>query len=397
MMALPVLAWGQADRPGEPGADPPPPARIEAEPPVAPEPEPGGAPWQQWKALKQDLIDTTGTTISLNIDIVGRSALAGPENDLHKAISRYDLLIRQRITGDSLISLDVRGGWGQGLDPHLGLFANTDQYAQTNEDIFILHLYYQHLFLNDQLTLRIGKFDIGDWVDTNRYGFYNFLGYAFAHNTAIPLTGNTLGIMASYEPTDAGWYIAGGISNASQTPTETGFRSTFNGTADWLSIAEIGLKPTLGGREGVYRFIAWHNGRPFQTAGGSTDAGAIGFALSFDQDLTGRLGAFFRFGVTDGDPLEPKRYYSAGLHLSEPLPGRTEDTLALGVVIHEFSDDRRAMIDDARSAETYVELYYNWQVTEWAYLQPVIQIIHNPGGRDDDTAIIAGIHLALRF
>lgn len=389
------VALGQQRSPGDPAAEPQPPARIEAEPaePTPPQPQTW---WEQWQQIKQEIEDRFGTTVSLNIDIVGRSALAGPESDIQKMILRYDLLLRQRVTDDSLLSMDVRGGWGEGVIRRLDIFANTNQFFE-DEDIFILHLYYQHQFIDEQLTLRVGKFDIGDWLDTNRYGYYNFLGYSFAHNSTIPLTGNTLGVMASYEPTDAGWYIAGGTSNATQTPIESGLRSTFKGDSEWMTIGEFGIKPTIADRKGVYRFIAWHSSRPFETSGGSTKRDAIGAAISFDQDLTDRLGAFFRFGVVDGDPFEPKRYYSAGLHLTEPIAGRTEDTLAIGVVINEFTAERTRSIDDGRDAETYLELYYNYQVTEWMQLQPVFQVVFNPGGRDDDTAIIAGLHLALRF
>lgn len=394
----PAHAVAQGTEEDAPREGPPNPARIEAEPVEAP-----AQPttwWEHWKAAKDELEERYGTTVALNIDLVGRGSVAGPEEEW-KAVSRYDLLLRQRLWEDALVSMDVRGGWGDGLDPgdRLGLFANTDQFAQTGQDVFVLHLYLQQQLLDDQLTLRAGKFDIGDWIDTNRFGFYNFLGYSFAHNSTIPLTGNTLGAMATYEPAAAEWlYVTGGFSNSAQTPFETGLRSTFGDKDDeWLVIGEVGLRAEPFGQKGVYRFIPWHNTRDFATAAGTTEQGAGGFAVSFDQNVTERLGLFFRFGFADGDPFEPERYYSAGFLLTEPLPGRKEDSLAAGVVVNEFTDARGALVDDGEDVETYLEVYYNVHITEWMQLQPLVQVIDNPGGRDRDTAVIVGAHVALRF
>ncbi len=397
-VAAPLLLAGLAiAQPANdaPRVRPPDPARIEAEPVDAP-----ARPttwWEQWKAVKDDLETRYGTTVSLNIDLVGRGSIDGPR-ETWAAVSRYDLLVRQRLWDDALVSMDVRGGWGDGLDPRLGLFANTDQFAQTGSDAFILHLYFQQQLADDQLTLRVGKFDIGDWIDTNRFGFYNFLGYTFAHNGAIPLTGNTLGAMATYEPAGAEWlYLSGGFSNAGQTPYETGFSTAFDGQDEWLAIGELGVRTRLFDQPGIYRFIAWHNSRDWVTPDGTVDNAAVGAAISFDQNLTERLGVFLKFGVADGDPFEPKRFYAAGFVLEEPIPGRTNDSLALGVAVSEFTGARGRLVDDATDDETYIELYYNIHLTEWMQLQPVIQVVDNPGGRDRDTAVIVGAHLALRF
>jgi carbohydrate-selective porin OprB len=391
-----VLAWAQVEEnPQRPAATPPPPARVEADvPPVQAE---GGSLWQQWAAAKQRLADRYGTAISLNFDAVERAVVSGDDEGLDRLISRYDLLVRQAVNDDARLSMQLRGGWGRGLDPHLGLFSNTDQYALTGEDLFVLHLYYEQQLFEDQLTLRLGKFDIGDWIDSNRFAFYNFLAYSLAHSPTIALTGNTLGAMATWEPGKQ-FYLSGGVSNSTQSPFETGFDSTFRGSSNWLSIAEIGVKPRLFGLEGVYRFIGWHNTRDFVTASGAVDSGASGFALSFDQDLVPeRLGVFLRYGVNDGDALEPRRSYSAGLLLHEPIAGRKKDSLGLGFVLSEFSRERVNATPGGRSSETLVELYYNIQLTPWAQLQPLLQAVDNPGGADGDTVLIAGVHLALRF
>ncbi|MGF1633382.1 MAG: carbohydrate porin [Phycisphaerae bacterium] len=396
LAADPARAPAQADPAADPAAEPPDPARIELDEPVQ-APDSPQTRWERWKAFKEGVEDEHGLSVGLNLDFVYRNALSGPETGNSDLVSRYDLLLRQRFTDNARASLAVRGGWGDGFDETIGSFANTDQFARTDQDVFVLHLYYEQDLLEDQLTLRVGKFDVGDWVDTNRYGFYNFLSYGFAHNTTIPLTGNTLGVMATYQPKEAEWiYVTAGTSNASQTPSEVGLSSLVD-DPDLFSIVEVGLKPEFGGREGVYRFIGWHHGGGFNTAAGTVDSSATGFAVSFDQDLSDQLGLFFRFGTADGDSVEPKRYWQGGFLVKEPIPGRVNDSFAAGVVVNEFGDDRMATVLDGTDAETFLEAYYNVHLTEWAQLQPVLQVIHDPGGTDRDTAVILGLHLALRF
>jgi Carbohydrate-selective porin, OprB family len=383
---------------GAPATTPPPPAgpSVAAAPAAAPEPQ---GPWEQWAAWKDKLRKDYGTSIALNNNITYRAAVAGPEDDVQRPIYRYDLLLQQHFQEDSMVSMDVRGGWGDGLDPIEGNFANTDQYATAGSDMFILHLYYEQKALDEQLTMRIGKFDIGDWIDTNRYGYYNFVGYSFAHNSTIPLTGNTWGAMATWEPNkpDDWYYISGGSTSANMIPQEGGFNKIFESDAPWLVIGEFGLKPVIGGQKGVYRITPWYNSKDFTGADGSTDSGAMGISVSFDQDLTEQVGLFARFGTANDDPFEPKYYYSGGILLKEPFAGRKDDSVALGVVVNQFTSDREDFVVDSTSTETYFELYYNLQLTPWAQIQPVAQVILDPGGTDRDTEVILGVHVLLAF
>ena len=45
-------------------------------------------------------------------------------------------------------------------------------------------------------------------------------------------------------------------------------------------------------------------------------------------------------------------------------------------------------MSNATDTETYWELYYNLQMTPWAQLQPVLQLVDNPGGRDENGKLI---------
>lgn len=81
---------------------------------------------------------------------------------------------------------------------------------------------------------------------------------------------------------------------------------------------------------------------------------------------------------------------NAGLNLKAPLPGRDNDTLGVGYgwahVSGRASDlDRDAAIFAAsalpvRSAESVIEITYQYQVAPWWLVQPDLQYVINPGG-----------------
>lgn len=357
--------------------------------------------WDKYASAKDQLRQATGTGISLNVDLVYHHIFTGPAGiNSNRGVERYDFNINQRLWQGAVVDMTLRGGWGEGKDKIVPNFANTDQYALTESGAFILHLYFAQKLFDNQLTLRIGKFDIGDWLDTNRYGFYNFIGYSFAHNSTIPLPGNTLGAMFTYEPNWAKWlYVQGGVSNGIQNPRESGFNDSFDSDAQYFAIGEVGIRTKIFDRDGIYRFIGWYDPRTMNREdNGFVEKNRAGWALSFDQDITRQLGVFFRYGYADQNALEPRQYISYGIDIKEPIPGRKKDDLAIGVVHNVFAPGWE-MSNASRTGdyETYIEAYYQAWLTPWLFIQPSVQVITDPGGYSRSTEIATAIHMGLRF
>lgn len=382
------------------------PGVIQESPPAPSEPIKTGISlldntWDSYQNAKNDLRKKTGTGISLNWDLVYHQIIAGPEGtDLRHGVERYDLNINQRLWKGAVVDMTLRGGWGHGVDGVVPNFANTDQYAGTDSSAFILHLYFAQKLFDNQLTLRVGKFDIGDWLDTNRYGFYNFVGYSFAHNSTIPLPGNTMGAMATYEPNWAKWiYFQGGASNIVQSPREGGFNKSFDSRAEYFFLGEVGVRTKIFDRDGIYRFIGWYDPRDLSREDtGGIEKNRAGWAVSFDQDITKQLGVFFRYGYADQNVLEPRQYISYGIDIKEPIPGRKMDDLAIGVVHNVFAPGWESS-NSARNGdyETYIEAYYQAWLTPWLFLQPAVQIVTDPGGMSRSTELVGVVHMGLRF
>jgi porin len=94
-------------------------------------------------------------------------------------------------------------------------------------------------------------------------------------------------------------------------------------------------------------------------------------------------------------PLEDRNLVSfslnAGITMHEPIVGRKDDTAGLGMGVAEVSSSASGLAQDLafynpgvysprRSAETYVEATYQYQVRAWWQLQPDVQYFFNPGG-----------------
>jgi carbohydrate-selective porin OprB len=246
--------------------------------------------------------------------------------------------------------------------------------------------------------------DLGDWMDVNRFGYYNLLGFSQNHNNAIPFPGNPLAAMFTIEPKDAQFFFSAGIANSSQSSLNAGFEELTDGRTSPFVMAELGLKMNFANQPGIYRFIGWYDGKDLpvigsQTpiAGGGIADSRYGLALSFDQNVTADLGLFARYGFADQSEFNPKHYWQAGFDWKGVIPGRPKDDLAIGVVQNIFTDRRKATIAKAADYETYVEAYYNVVVYDWFQIQPVLQVLANPGGVTQEPSWILGVHLAFRF
>jgi porin len=133
-----------------------------------------------------------------------------------------------------------------------------------------------------------------------------------------------------------------------------------------------------------------------------------------DQGLT----LFLRLGAAPSDRNLISFYADGGLAYKGLLPGRTQDTLALGVAYAQVGDHARRLDQDShavsglstpvRAAETALELSYVAQVTPWWTVQPDLQLVFNPGGPaanpNDPTglspvgdAVVIGLRTTVKF
>ena len=124
------------------------------------------------------------------------------------------------------------------------------------------------------------------------------------------------------------------------------------------------------------------------------------------------IGAFFRFGISDGI-ANPIRYaYNVGLGGKGIVPGRPLDTFGVGWARTQMSDNfvpfLRQRLNLGLDMEDAVEMYYNVAITKWLTATVDLQIIDpalkktldsSPSQRlrNMDTSVVGGLRLYSRF
>ncbi len=100
------------------------------------------------------------------------------------------------------------------------------------------------------------------------------------------------------------------------------------------------------------------------------------------------------FAVAAGSPQENRNLvdvgFITGLTLTDPLPGRDNDSAGIGFGYTKLSSGAMAFDRDTafftgapfpvRSSEEFLELTYQFQVAPWWQLQADFQYTFNPGG-----------------
>ncbi|MDO4574710.1 MAG: carbohydrate porin [Planctomycetia bacterium] len=287
----------------------------------------------------------------------------------------------------------IQAGNGAGIDGRVPTFSGFNGDAMEDSDFQVSELWYQHEWCESRFRFRIGKVDLTTDFDCNEYANdenTQFLSGGFINNMAVEFPDYAFGgmfWMTLCKRIDLGYGYA-----KNDNEWEDLFHNGFH-------IAEVIFKFHFidDGCKGHLRFYGWCNaGEHADFAGIREDRNNCGWGISYDDALTERLGVFLRYGSQRENVSEIGQAVSAGLQLSEPLFGRTDDVLGFAWGCCLLSDDYRNTCDFQTADEHHLELYYNWQANRALQLCPNFQWVANPeGNRDADDVCVLGLRLLL--
>ncbi len=299
------------------------------------------------------------------------------------------------------------GGWpnAEGIDG-VGDTLGVNALTIGNRTFDIVDCFFEGPFLADNLTMIIGKVDMGGIFDASEYAddeAGQFLNGSFTASATIPFPAQGLGVVLTWDITDS-WYLMGGVSDAQGDARETGFQTALHKEDYFFYALETGVAHD----DGNYRFGMWVDGQDkarLTTAKNYRDD--IGFYTSCDRMLykengdpedSQGLGGFFRYGWASSKYNSMTNFVSGGFQYQGLFEGRDDDVLGLGYSRGSFSSD-----DSANFPSTYesvIEAYYNAQITPWLALGPSIQYVSSPsdgeGGVAKD-AVVVGLRAAMTF
>ncbi len=154
---------------------------------------------------------------------------------------------------------------------------------------------------------------------------------------------------------------------------------------------------------------------PVQPANKTENTWAVYY--NFDQflwspkgDPKSGIGAFFRFGISDGIANPIKYAYNVGIGGKGIVPGRKLDTFGVGWARTQFSSDfipfLRQRLNLGLDKEDAVEMYYNFSITKWLnatldlqVIDPALNKFLDSSGRlqNMSTSVVGGLRIYSRF
>jgi carbohydrate-selective porin OprB len=355
-----------------------------------------------WRRLKQQLEERYGTSVGLVLDDHHQQVVDGPGQGEGANIFWWNLSVDQKLWEGGKLIFKARGSsqdseLPHGISPLVGSNLNLDWAAYETDYGYIANLYIEQKLFDKKLTVAAGKITFPSYFDENKVAGWDFFSHSLARNQLFPHRYHTIGTLLRYDPLN--WlYVQLGTTDAAGVRSETGLNTTFDGDTRLITMGELGIKTKVAGWEGNYRFDLWEDSRTFTRFDGrGTERDIVGFGVSFDQMLTEKLGAFFRYGIDDGRVNKFSDYWSFGGTCKGPLNVRRDDVLGFGFGQGLASDDYREAKNASRT-ETILEGYYKMQLRQWVSLTLDCQVLLNPGtNSDNETAVIPGVRLKFVF
>lgn len=326
----------------------------------------------------------------------------------------------------------------------------TVQQVYGTETVVFYALVLEQRLLEDKLGIKLGRFSTGDdFASSPLYWLYMNNGIdgnpqALPVNTAFTsYPASVWGARLRVDPSPE-WFAMGGIYQATSLNLyrDHGLDWSMNNSDGVLVIGQVGWTPEffkkpataskpsdgkslaegkttrpvspdagMQGLPGHYWFGAYYSPWQFAQFGSTeTASNSYGFYWHADQMVWQESpGSDQGLTLWSAFVLSPQQNISklpfqvnSGIVYKGLVPARDHDTTMLGFVYGNFSDDYAGTVAatgaGTPSYEIALEAGYRIQVTKFAYIQPNVQWIINPGGAGNiPNALVLGAQMNVTF
>jgi high affinity Mn2+ porin len=380
-----------------------------------------------------------------------------------KATSRViTLYTGARLNNSTEILLAIEEAGGAALSTGLGLAGNTDLDIVRNplltkvpylgrgmiHKVFALSkdkIENQRSFLSlfdelprRRLEIRFGKFSMPDFIDQNSVGsdtHFQFNNWTLDNNGAwdyaADTRGYTVGFVVDYEDRNWGFRFAEGLMPKVANGIDLVWKPWQAHAENWEYELRHGVVPK---KAGVVRLLAYTN---YANMGIYRDAIAqfqkglvaapditnhpwhitrkYGLGINVEQNLTGSVTAFARWGWDDGKTesfayTEVDSTFAEGVGVNGAKWHRKQDRAGVAFVSNGIKKDHQEYLADGGKGfllgdgrlnygrENILESYYTAHVWRGIYVAPGVQYIANPGyNRDRGPVVVPTLRLHGEF
>jgi len=340
---------------------------------------------------------------TINNDSNTSKLLGMDDGDDTDAGYSFNIEISSKVGDNGLALVNLEGGEGDGIEDEAGGLTNANWDATFDDaDLQISEIWYQHEFLEDKVQLTVGKMDPWRFWDHNKVAndeTSQFLSGSFCSNVIINFPDN--------------WYAYGGRLgyypnnlieiNIGILESDGDYEDLFDNN---FMIAEVWFKPKFRDRQGNYHFYVFRNTGDFSKLRRPDrhEESSEGFGVSFDQQLSNSVTAFFRYGQRSKDVSAIERAWSLGFQVSGTSWGRDNDMIGFGYSHAYTSEAYRDTLRDislgTAAAEQRFEAYYRFKCNDNLAISPDLQIVRGMWGvdaSDSNTSVILGVRAQLDF
>jgi len=329
---------------------------------------------------------TKNITISGGMTGVLQGTLGNKPRDYSDAVGRADMVFNFKVGENTIAVIDVEATGGAGINTYVGNYSVLNNVPMAPADtVRFRSAWVEQTAFDDRLVITAGKIGLTDYFDNN--GVANnetaqFLAGAFVNSAVLgaPSYGPGMRVTAKL-----GDQITFGLGYGSGDTTGT------NILDHGFGIAELGYKLKIGELEGNYRFYGSLDGSiPVVDGIKSVNKNSWGTGLSIDQQVTGQLTLFGRFGWHDEDAYLTRSAWSAGLQYAGPIPQRKDDLVGFGY--------GQILVNNATAQEKLLEAYYKAKVSDQLAISPHVQYLINPlADKSADNVFVASLRAQLIF
>lgn len=329
---------------------------------------------------------TRNITISGGMTGVLQGSFGNKPKDFSDAVGRADMIFNFKVGDSTIAVIDVEATGGSGIDAHIGNYSILNNIPMAPTDtVRFRTAWVEHTAFNDRLVVTVGKIGLTDYFDNN--GVANnetaqFLGGALVNSAVLGAPSYGPGIRVTAR---VGERFTLGIGYGSGDSTAANILDHGYG------IVELGCKLKHRELEGNYRFYGSMDGA-LPVAGGIKIAkkNALGAGVSIDQQVTGQLTLFGRFGLHNEDAYLTKSAWSAGIQYAGLIPQRKDDLAGFGFA--------QVLVNNASAQEKLIEVYYRVKVSDQLAISPHFQYLINPlADKNADNVFVASVRGQLIF
>lgn len=329
---------------------------------------------------------TKNITISGGMTGVLQSTIGNNPRNHADAVGRADLIFNFKVGESTIAVIDVEATGGDGINAHIGSYSVLNNIPMAPSDtVRFRSAWVEHTAFNDRLVVTLGKIGLTDYFDNNSVAnneTAQFLAGAFVNSAVLgaPSYGPGMRVTARL-----GDQFSFGLGYGSGDTTGS------NIIDHGFGIAELGYKLKMGELEGNYRFYGSLDGSlPVVDGIKIVKDNTWGTGLSIDQQLTGELTLFGRFGWHDKDAYVTRSAWSAGFQYTGPIPQRKDDLAGFAY--------GQILINNATAQEKLFEAYYKVKVSDQLAMSPHFQYLMNPlADKSVDNVFVASLRAQLIF